>query len=330
LFGGFANPAKIGRTTLGGMTYSYINVEPLTSAVREYFGCASLPGAILENQGGSGSAGSHFERRIFGSEYMTASQMNDQRISYLTLKLLESTGWYQVNYGMADPFYWGKGEGCGFFSATSGYKEFCSGSAGGCNFHGRAGSYCNSDSFSDNAPYMRAYSNRDCEDVNNRASASLAGETYGVGSKCFTGTLGGSTQPFCFKYTCSAKSTGGYQLDVHIGSITAVCTAKGRIAVKGYSGTINCPDPNIYCTSIGKPTCKRGCMGKGTCNGGVCSCYSGWGGFDCSQKTSSLLVDGKQKVQEIDYADFPDGYVPNDADVPPKKPDDPANYYGEE
>jgi len=335
LFDNWANPAKVGTTTLGGNTYTYINAEPLTSTVRSYFGCATLPGGILENQGGSGSAGSHWERRIFGNEYMTASQINDQRISYLTLTLLQSTGWYQVDYSMADSFYFGQGEGCGFFSSCSGFKEYCSGSNEGCSFHGQAGSYCSSDSFSDNCPYMRAYSNRDCENTANSGSRTLSGESYGYGSKCFTGTLySGSAlsanQPYCFKYSCAAKSTGGYQLNVQVGSATGVCTAKGKISVKGYSGSLNCPDPNEYCTTIGKPACRRGCMGKGTCAGGVCTCYAGWGGNDCSKKTASLLVEGKDQVQEIDYADFPDGYVPNDDDAPPKQENEHGNYYGDE
>jgi len=266
---------------------------------------------------------------------MTASQINDQRISILTLKLLESTGWYQVDESMADNFYYGQGEGCGFFSASSGYKEYCSGSAEGCSFHGQAGAYCGSDSFSDSAAYMRAYSNRDCENTANSGGRTLSGEVYNYGSKCFTGTLySGSAlsaaQPYCFRFTCSARSTGGYQLNVEIGSKVGVCTAKGKIAVSGYSGTLNCPDPNLYCTTIGKPACRRGCMGKGTCNGGVCACYAGWGGNDCSKKTASLLVDGKEQNQEINYEDFPDGYVPNEDDHPVKKEDDPANYYGDD
>jgi len=181
---------------------------------------------------------------------------------------------------------------------------------------------------------MRAYSNRDCMNTASGSSATISAEAYGYGSKCFTGTLysGGalsSTSAYCFTYTCIAKSTGGYQLNVHVGGETGVCNAKGRATVSGYSGSLNCPDPNTYCTTIGKPACRRGCMGKGDCNGGVCSCYAGWGGYDCSQKTASLLVNGKEQVQEIDYADFPDGYVPSNDDVPKKK-QDAANWYGDD
>jgi hypothetical protein len=321
LYDNFAKPAKVATTTLGGRTYSYLNVEPLTSKLKAYFGCSSIPGAILEDQGGSGSAGSHWERRIFSNEYMTASQINDQRISELTLALLDGTGWYEVNYAMADPFYFGKGEGCGFLSKCSGYKEYCSASGDACTFHGAAGGYCNSDSFSDGCNFVRAYSNHDCTNAGNAGGATLGAEYYGYGSKCFTGTLysGGalsSTKTYCFSYTCTQQSSGAYQLNVHVGSSSGVCTQKGQIKISGYNGYLNCPDPQVYCSTVGRPACRRGCMGKGTCSGGVCSCYAGWGGVDCSKKVAAGIVGGNEELQEVNYEEFPDGYVPNDDDAP--------------
>jgi hypothetical protein len=321
LFSSFVNPARVGQTNLGGYTYNYLSVEPLNTKLKNFFGCSSIPGAILENQGGSGSAGSHWERRIFGNEYMTASQINDQRISELTLALLESTGWYQVDYSMADTFYYGYGEGCGYLSAMSGYKEYCSTSGEGCTLHGQAGGYCASDSFSDGANYWRAYSNRDCTLSSSASSASISAERYGQSSKCFTGSLGGSASSYCLTYTCSQQSNGNYVLDVHLGSATAVCTKKGNVGVSGYSGVLVCPDPNIYCSTVGKPACRRGCMGKGTCTGGVCACYAGWGGYDCSTKVTSSLVDGKEQQEKYNYEDFPDDYIPNNGDAP--------EYFGE-
>lgn len=49
----------------------YLDVEPLTSRLRSYFGCDSLKGAYLEDEGESGSAGAHFERRVFMNEVNT-------------------------------------------------------------------------------------------------------------------------------------------------------------------------------------------------------------------------------------------------------------------
>ena len=43
-------------------------MDPLKTKVQNYFGCSDLEGAYIEQQGGSGSAGSHFERRVFMNE----------------------------------------------------------------------------------------------------------------------------------------------------------------------------------------------------------------------------------------------------------------------
>ena len=48
----------------------------------------------LEDEGTSGSLGSHWERVILENEYMTASGIShDAAISNFTLKLLDDSGW---------------------------------------------------------------------------------------------------------------------------------------------------------------------------------------------------------------------------------------------
>ena len=39
--------------------------------MRKHFNCDSLIGAPLENDGGSGTGGSHWEKDIFYNEYMS-------------------------------------------------------------------------------------------------------------------------------------------------------------------------------------------------------------------------------------------------------------------
>lgn len=53
---------------VNGQTITLIDLDPLTQRLRNYFGCPTLQGAYLENEGATGSAGSHLERRIFMNE----------------------------------------------------------------------------------------------------------------------------------------------------------------------------------------------------------------------------------------------------------------------
>lgn len=55
-------------TTVWGKAVAVLNVDPLTSRIKNYFSCTSLTGAYLEDEGSSGSVASHFERRIFYNE----------------------------------------------------------------------------------------------------------------------------------------------------------------------------------------------------------------------------------------------------------------------
>jgi hypothetical protein len=342
LFPSFLTKPTIKTKTVNGNTVSYLNVEPLTTRLRTYFNCPTLAGAYMEQQGGSGSAGSHFERRIFNNEYMTASEINDARITQFTLALLESSGWYQVNYNMAEPFFWGKGKGCAFLDGTcvssttkkANFNEFCTtiGSYG-CSFHGRAGGFCGNtglfsnaaldkdfnywgdnrvvnDNFADNCPYINAYSNVDCEDTNSAARAVIKGESYGIGSKCFMGTLyptGGLSRQYqyCLKYNCEKQTSGKYYLRMYFGTNSAVCTAAGNLKVAGYSGTITCPDPQEYCTTVGIKYCKRGCLGRGTCGSDAkCKCFTGYTGDDCSTKVTVVEIERKIVAPPFDVRDI--------------------------
>eukprot|EP00658_Telonema_sp_P-2_P019552 TRINITY_DN1771_c0_g3_i1.p1 TRINITY_DN1771_c0_g3~~TRINITY_DN1771_c0_g3_i1.p1 ORF type:complete len:804 (+),score=194.04 TRINITY_DN1771_c0_g3_i1:161-2572(+) len=89
-----------------GVTYSTLghNVTMFTSgmsntlaAAQTQFGCSSLSGVELENQGTSGSFGSHWEKRIFGDELMTAVVSGFKSpLSKVTLDFLKDTGFYDI------------------------------------------------------------------------------------------------------------------------------------------------------------------------------------------------------------------------------------------
>ena len=96
----------------------------VTPTVREeaqrHFNCSTLEGAELENQGGKGTALAHWEKRLFENEGMTGIVTQNSVFSRLTLALMEDTGWYKVNYQMAEPLQWGKSLGCLFAKNSCG------------------------------------------------------------------------------------------------------------------------------------------------------------------------------------------------------------------
>jgi hypothetical protein len=71
--------------TQAGKTVQKLTTPAVVQAVREHFGCASLDGAELEDQGGSGTAGSHLEKRVFHDEFMTGTSGADPVYSRISL-----------------------------------------------------------------------------------------------------------------------------------------------------------------------------------------------------------------------------------------------------
>jgi len=239
--------------TVNGVDTMVLDVPPLTQRLRAHFNCSTLEGAYLENQGGSGSFGAHFERRVFFNEYMTASRLKDRRISEFTLALLEGSGWYKPNYLYAEPMTYGKNAGCAFLDTECinretlepNFKEFCSPlKTEGIYWTKRGTGYCGSsknyidedlikafdywgdktvvdDDFADNCPQWRMWNNYDCEDVGSSSSAMLDEyEYFGVGGKALMGTLSLGYDPYsrpqgyCFKTQCVKKDNGNYDLKV--------------------------------------------------------------------------------------------------------------------
>ena len=81
---------------------------------RKHFNCSTLEGGELENQGGKGTALAHWEKRLFENEGMTGATTQNSVFSRMTLALMEDTGWYKVDYSLAEPLHWGENMGCLF------------------------------------------------------------------------------------------------------------------------------------------------------------------------------------------------------------------------
>jgi len=59
----------------GGHTHNvqYMILPTVVSRTRTHFSCTTMIGAQIEDGGGSGTAGSHWEKRVFNNEYLTGS-----------------------------------------------------------------------------------------------------------------------------------------------------------------------------------------------------------------------------------------------------------------
>ena len=80
-----------------GSFVSFINSPKVLTAARQHYNCESLNGVPLENQGSTGSAGSHWESRYMLGDYMVSSDYMDNVISDITLALFEDSKIYKVN-----------------------------------------------------------------------------------------------------------------------------------------------------------------------------------------------------------------------------------------
>jgi Leishmanolysin len=120
----YINPSTLKRKTLSdtyfvdeNATLKYMIRSPLVLAhAKEHFNCSTMQGIPVEDDGDSGSAGSHWEKIVLGNEVMVANTVANPVVSRFSLKLMEDSGWYQINYEMAEPLFWGKKNGCSILS----------------------------------------------------------------------------------------------------------------------------------------------------------------------------------------------------------------------
>jgi hypothetical protein len=278
---------------IAGDNHTVVNVPPLTDKLRTFHGCSTIPGGIMENDGGSGTDGSHFEKKFYLFDTMATGSASGKRHSELSLALLEGSGWYVIDYTYAEPYFYGQGEGCDFIFGTCNttsnpFDEFCLGSNWGCSSQGHSGGRCSSDDKTDGCRYVLPSNNYHCQNPDAVSYARLPNvEVYdrAANSKCFTGTLSTrsstSLASFCFNFTCVGSGIST-QLNVILGKTTAVCKKQGTLTVSGYYGSIDCPDPLTFCSTIGVVYCPRNCMGRGTCVNNKCVCNTGFTGIDCA------------------------------------------------
>ena len=98
---------------------------------REHYGCDAIEGVPMEDAGGDGTRGSHWEVSYVGDrDVMLGTSFRPGRavLSSLTLALLEDSGWYDVNWDTAGAWGFGAGLGCAVMDPVERCKDrryFC-------------------------------------------------------------------------------------------------------------------------------------------------------------------------------------------------------------
>lgn len=94
----------------------YVTSPKVLDKARIHFNCTTLKGLPLEDQGGEGTSGFHWEGRYMLGDYMIGTDYSDSFISDITLALFEDSGFYKVDYNYGVLFKFGKNKGCNFFN----------------------------------------------------------------------------------------------------------------------------------------------------------------------------------------------------------------------
>ena len=276
------------KRTLDGREVTFLTTPRVREAVRLLHGCKAgdagyedLIGAAIEDQGGAGTAGSHWEKAAFMDEVMTGTASFVPVISNVTLAALEDSGWYRPHYDQAEWLSWGEGKGCKFSThrcVTSWPRDggyFCTQQGemactynrkaiGGCqinlpsdleaaneryNYLGTG--YVGADSLADYCPYTRFYSNTWCTKALADSTPNDYGETYDGTGRCFKSSVFSRITSLAtqFEYKCyPVLCTSPTEYKVKIGNYWYSCpNASTTISPKGYYGKFHCAPSSEIC-----------------------------------------------------------------------------------
>lgn len=208
-----------------------------------------------------------------------------------TLKLLEDSGWYQINYSMAEPFFWGKDDGCSILSGDCRYHGNSCKNKGdeGCFYDYTFQAICKTDKFSNYCTFFTGtdFNKHDCRVKENRdGNSDNLGEYFGLRSRCFNGSMRSGYRThgnMCYRSECQDGL-----VVVRIGDKSYYCREEGeKISPPGYDGYVLCPNARDFCEQD-KAACKHDCTLNGRCLlGNRCYCYPGHSGPTCASQGGS-------------------------------------------
>ncbi|ORC92233.1 surface protease GP63 [Trypanosoma theileri] len=271
-----------------GKSVHLVTAPAVIAAAQTHLSCPTLDGVELEDEGGSGTAWTHWERRGWMDELM-AGIPSRAAISALTLAFFSSLNLYTVNMEYNETMSWSYHAGCPFLeercvaNAQRMGFEWCNDTSTAqlCTFDRLAVGLCNTGLVPNLPPYfqyfpaepMRAgvtplmdycpivvgYGNRQCtQPVESTSDDALYGFYFGTQSRCVPthnmvkkGYTIDDNNPRCLMVRCRL----GKQVEVFVGSYWLECPADGSAGVitipayTGYNGEIHCERAEKVCSS---------------------------------------------------------------------------------
>jgi hypothetical protein len=103
---------------VNGLLKTIVTTPKVVEMAKKHFNCENVVGVELEDQGGPGTAGSHWEMRVMYGDYMIGQSIEEVVISEISLAMFEDSGWYKVNYYTGGLHRYGKDEGCRFLDSN--------------------------------------------------------------------------------------------------------------------------------------------------------------------------------------------------------------------
>lgn len=266
--------------TIGSETFNGIILPEVITFARAFYNCPTLQAVPLENNGGSGSAGSHWEKLFLPLEFMNPTVENPGILSPFTFNLLQGSGWYQVDMSAAQFYDIGQGSGCDHFRFCPAGSGYCDARLAGqtvCSISFTARGVCNIDTRFSSGCALQRPQQHSC--LVRGVFTPMAGEVYGPGSRCFNYRDGSRSTGLCQPAECTADG-----IMIRVGGSNILCRPQdsGLRRDVGLSASLECPNFNEFCAEFNQK-CPMDCNAKGLCLvGRTCFCYTGSSGADCT------------------------------------------------
>ena len=297
----------------------YLRGPKLLQIAREHFDCPSISRIPLEDDGGDGSKGGHWERVVFGNETMVSEDIYTAEFSKMTLALMHDSGWYNIDVAKGDYYTWGKGEGCEIFSRTgsqANIEETCDlNNNFGCDKTFRNKMICHATTFTGNRK-IKTRGDSCLKEHPGMRSFEYANEN----AKCQEFRMDGKKYASCQHISCTSDKSS-YRVYLKSGTSYVYYDCYHENSSATWNGKkFFCENPAIICGSL----CPKDCLNRGKClengecscnpfySGAICGTYDGCGDLSsstCSTVLSANKLSTESKSNYFSSADYDRNYL---------------------